>query len=273
MTARRGFLTCLWTGLLLAALTPVVFGQSIEAITRPSEDVTLSFVRPGRIGQVLVKEGDKVSSGQVLVKQDDSAELFQLKQLKSEADSDVRIRAAEAQLAQKQVEYEKMQDAGRKGAVPEWDVDQARVAVKIADLSLELARFEREQARLKYEESKRQVERMQLTTPIDGKVEVLFVKPGESSDSLEEVIRVVKVDPLWVDVPVRLLAAKTLACGGTAVVRFGADADEQTQGRIIHIAAVADAASNTITCRVEVPNRAARPAGEHVQVSFTKAAD
>ena len=39
-------------------------------------------------------------------------------------------------------------------------------------------------------------------------------------------------------------------------------------GKVIYIAAVADAASNTRTVRVEVPNKALRPAGEHVKVRF-----
>ena len=38
----------------------------VEAITRPNNDVTLSFVRAGTIAGVHVKEGDSVKAGQVL---------------------------------------------------------------------------------------------------------------------------------------------------------------------------------------------------------------
>jgi len=41
-----------------------------------------------------------------------------------------------------------------------------------------------------------------------------------------------------------------------------------TEGTIIFVAAVADAASGTLRVRVEVPNKTRRPAGEHVVVSF-----
>ena len=115
-----------------------------------------------------------VAADALLVKQDDSAEVVSLRQLQTQAESNVRVRAAEADLAEKQVENEKMKEAGAKGAVSRWDVDRARLAVEIARLSLELAQFEHAQDALKLEESRLQIERMSLRSPIAGKVEKLF---------------------------------------------------------------------------------------------------
>lgn len=249
-----------------------VNAQSVEAITRPSEDVTLSFVRPGRIAQVLVKEGDSVPAGQLLVHQDDSAELLQLEQLEAEAKSDVHVRAAQAQLDEKTVEYEKMKDAGTKGAVSRWDVDRARLAVEIAKLSLELSRFDHSQAQRKYDQARADIDRMSLKSPIAGKVEKLFVQPGEAADALAKIVRVVKIDPLWIDVPVPLAAARNLKPGQAALVAFSQTDPAPARGKLTLVAAVADAASDTITCRVELPNPVARPAGEHVLVSFPSTA-
>ena len=256
-------------GLFLLSAS-VSLAQSIEAITKPSEDVTLAFVHPGHVARVLVKEGDAVAADALLVKQDDSAELVSLQQLKDQAESDVRVRAADADLAEKKVEDEKMKEAGAKGAVSRWDVDRARLAVEIARLSLELAKFEHAQDSLKLEESRLQIERMSLRSPIAGKVEKLFVQPGESSDALQKVVRVVKIDPLWIDVPVPLPLAKAhgLKTGQSAQVVFGPAPDETSEARVTLVAAVADAASDTITVRISVPNLAGRPAGEHVKVVF-----
>ena len=49
------------------------FAKGTEAVTKPSKDVTLSFLGPGRIAKVLVKAGDVVSADDPLVKQDDAA--------------------------------------------------------------------------------------------------------------------------------------------------------------------------------------------------------
>ena len=259
MNTPRRFVLCLSAGtVLMAVLAGVSCGEGIEAITRPSEDVTLSFVRPGRIAKILVREGDEVRLGETLVKQDDAAELVQLEQLKAEADSTVRVKAAEAQLAQKKVEHESMKDAFKKQAVPKWDVARARLAVTIAELSLELARFEHVQASRKYQEFKLQVERMRLKSPIAGKVEKLFVKPGESADALADVVRVVRTDPLWIDVPAPLAQAKRLKCEQTAHVSFGKAGETKADGKIIHIAAVADPAQSLLARRAAAAGEALR---------------
>ena len=101
---------------LLAIAPGLVSAEAVEAITLPSADVTLLFVRAGRIAEVLVKEGDAVEAGQVLVRQDDEAERIQLEQLKVQAEDTTRIEAAEAQLAQKQEDLKKLEWAQKEGA-------------------------------------------------------------------------------------------------------------------------------------------------------------
>jgi len=245
----------------------VGLADGIEAITKPSNDVTLSFVMAGRIAKVFVKEGDVVKVGQILVQQDDEAERARLAQLKAQAENTTRIKAAQAQLERKKEDLKRLQSAAKTEAATEFELNNAKLDVTIAELSHELARFQHEQDRLKYLEVGIQVSRMQLASPITGKVEQVFVERGESVDELEKVIRVVRIDPLWIDVPVPLSQARGLALGRRAVVEFPGR-DRTVEGRIIHIAAVADAASNTVIVRVVVPNRQPRPAGEHVKVSF-----
>jgi macrolide-specific efflux system membrane fusion protein len=261
------FLTALCLALPAAAGVLYAQEEPIEAISRPSEDVTLAFTRPGRVAEVLVKEGDEVKKGQLLVKLDDEAERVRLAELKAKAEDDVRIRAAQAQLDQKTVDYKKLEEAFEKRAVSRWDVEHARLEVKIAELSLELARFEHGQDKGKYEEAKIELARMRLVSPIDGIVETILIERGESADALEDVVRVVKVDPLWIDVPVAVTLARTLKWGQSASLTFP-DAVTPVEGKVIHIAAVADAASLTLNLRAEVANKEGRPAGEHVVVKL-----
>jgi len=88
-------------------------------------------------------------------------------------------------------------------------------------------------------------------------------------------------------VPVPLKQAMSLRKGQKAVVEFPLSVDAgKTQGnapatqyaertirkgalgKIIYIASVADAASETLMVRVEMPNPSGRPAGEKVHVKF-----
>jgi RND family efflux transporter MFP subunit len=268
---------------LLAGSPSLWAEEGIAAITRPSEDVTLSFVRQGQVKEVLVKEGDTVEADQKLVQLDDAAGQAQLAQLKAQAEDTIRIKAAEAQLDQKKVDLKGIQEAAKSRAATKLELEHAKLDVLITELSLALAKFEHAQNSRKYDEAKIHVSRMQLSSPIAGKVEQIQAKVGESVDELEDIIRIVTINPLWIDVPVPLTQAEVLKTGQAASVKFGATdnvnsdkaglahATKPVAGKIIHIASVADAASGTLLVRVEVPNPTGRPAGEHVYVSFTPA--
>jgi RND family efflux transporter MFP subunit len=242
----------------------------IRAVTRPSADITLSFVQPGRVAHVDCREGDSVKGGQVLIRQDDTAEQVQLAQLKAQAEHITQIRASEASLAQKRVDLQKMEKAAASKAATALEVEHARLEVTIAELSLELAKFEHEQAGERYREQKIRIGYMQLESPIDGRIEDIKVEVGESINAVTEAIRVVRTDPLWVDAPVPLAQALGLEAGKTAQVQFGPTDNpaKVESGRILFVAAVADAASGTLRVRVEVPNKDGRPAGEHVLIVF-----
>jgi len=240
----------------------------VSAITIPSADVTLSFVQPGRVAKVSVKEGDKVVSGQLLMRQDDAAELARLSQIKAQSQDTTKIEGAEASLAQKEVRLKKLEWAKQRGSATELEVEESRLEVTIAKLSLRIARFEHEQDKRKYEEAQIRVDNMSLKSPIDGMVEKIEVEVGESINGLAGAVRVVKTDPLWIDVPVPLTKAKNLKSGQSVTVDFPGPQTASQKGKIIFAATAADAASATLRVRIEVANKSIRPSGEHVEVVF-----
>lgn len=240
----------------------------VTAITIPSADVTLSFVQPGRIAEVRVREGESVKAGQVLLVQDDAVERAKLAQLEAESLNTNQIEAADASLAQKKVDLKKIETAAANNAATELELEYAKLNVTIAGLSLQVAIFEHEQAKRKFDEAKLQIDNMSLKSPIGGSVEKIDVETGESLNALESAIRVVQIDPLWIDVPVPVPQAMNLRYGAPAQVEFPEPKKATAEGMVIYIGAVADAASGTLRVRIQVPNKAKRPAGEHVQVIF-----
>lgn len=261
---RKTDLTLALAAALLA--TGAAAGESFEAITRPSEDRVLSFTRPGLIAEVTVEDGDAVEQGQVLVRLDSAAERIQLAQLEAEAENTTRVEAAEARLAQKRVDLKRLRFAAERGAATELEVETAQLEVKISELSLVLARFELEQAKLKYREAEAQVDRMSLESPIDGRTETVAAEAGEAVEARDRILRVIRIDPLRIDVPVPLDTARKLKVGLQAVVHF--EPEISSEGKITFLAGEADAASRTLTVRVEVPNPEERFAGENVRVEF-----
>ena len=265
-------------------------GEGTEAITRPSEDRTLSFVSPGEIATMAIEdegagkiikpilaEGDAVKIGQVLARQDTKVEQAQAEQLKATAEDRIRIDAQQAKLKQTEVDLRKFEEALKRGAATPLEVEHARLEVTIAKLSLDLANFEQVQARRKYEERVLLIARMSLRSPIDGVVREIFRRPGEAVNALEKVIRVVKIDPLWIDVPVPKARARARRRSQPAQVDFSPPSGAggkpsapaaRVKGEIVYVAVEEDAASLTRTVRVRVPNPTRRPAGEHVMVYF-----
>lgn len=256
--------------LLLSATVNAAFGNENTAMTKPSADVTLSFVQAGRVSKINFREGDTVKVGDVLVQQDNVVELVRLAQLEAESKNNTKIQASELSLAQRRVDLERLE--ARPKAVTKTELEHARLALDIAELSLRVAVFEHEQAQRKYEEAKLQIERMSLKSPIDGRIEEIKedvkIEVGESVNALDDVVRVVRINPLWIDVPVPLSQTTSLRYGHTAMVNFLGPEKMSVQGTVIYISSVADFGSDTLKVRIQVPNKNNRPAGEPVIVTF-----
>ncbi len=262
------FLTVLISA--LAAAPCVSQAEMLQGISAPNADITLSFVVPGRVSEVLVKEGTTVKKDQLLVRLFDEPEKIQCEQLKMLSEDRTKILAAQAELSQKRVDLKKVEMARAKGAASDWEVEHLKLNVRIAALALKSSQIERVQYQRRYDHALSQLERLRLVAPIEGLVEDVSVEVGESIGTLGPVLRVVQNDPLWIDVPVPMSQAARLAVGQDVWIAFpDTPSPDAPNGRIINIATVADAASDTLRVRVEAPNPTKRPAGERVAVTFS----
>src|SRR5690606_18617156 len=112
-------------------------------------------------------------------------------------------------------------------------------------------------------------EKYTIRAPQAGVMEEIIVDAGETVEALKPVMRMVVIDPLRIDAPVRTRETLELKVGDPAWVRSPLrKANDFIRGEIVHLASVADAASNTRLVRIEIPNDVGVPAGIHVQVSF-----
>ncbi|MBN1943399.1 MAG: efflux RND transporter periplasmic adaptor subunit [Phycisphaerae bacterium] len=269
MTAGR-FHTFAYLSVIVAACGVCLAEEIIEeAVTKPSKDRTISFIKPGLVENVLVKEDDVVQAGQLLAKLNDAAEQLQLQQLKATAEDTTEIEAEKAQLNHAKVELELQKKAKVNKVATELDVLRAETQVKIAEARVKIAEFKNRMNKLRYQEAKIQLERMELRSPIDGIVDEIAVDEGEAVDTqMRPILRVINIDPMWIDVnvPTRL-ARKHLRKGQAAQVRFEGLAEPRT-GTVIKVSSDADAASDTVRVRVELANPEKRGTGETVIVTF-----
>lgn len=242
---------------------------SIESITMPKADIFLGFVSGGLVGKVVVKEGDLVKKGAMLASLNDSVERLELARLTALAEDRTRRWAAEADLAQKSADLKKLQFAKEQGAATDMEIEHATLAVTTAELQVRMEKFQQLQHQQNRDVLKSRIERMRVISSIAGVVEEIKIESGESVEALAPVIRVVQIDPLWVDVPVPLSQTRALKVGSETDVFFPDAPAEPVKARIIFVGSVADAASDTLRIRVEIPNPSRRMAGERVRVEVS----
>jgi RND family efflux transporter MFP subunit len=248
---------------LLAAGTAPVKPKGLQAITKPSKDVTVSFVRPGQIVQMLLSKGDEVKEGQLIAQQDDSEEQAALARDKRIAEDDTEIKAEEVIHDKKVHDVETM----KLFSGSQMEIDNAILDEKVEAARIQIAKVKREDALLKVAETSAVVKKLRIVAPISGIVAEEYLKAGECAEAGNtKAVRIVQLDPLWAEVPVPFLQARKLNKGDPALVTFS-DGKERA-GNVVVVSPTGDPASETILVRVAIPNPEKIPSGENVFVNF-----
>ncbi len=256
---------------LVALLALSAQAEEVEAISRPSADSQLAFVRPGLVAELKVKAGDRLRKGEVAASLEAQLEELRIRQLEKELATDSRRGMEEIQLAQKKRDYEAMTAAVEKSAATTKEVEYAALEIEKSKQNLRQLEFERQQLQAKIEEAKLLLAQTRLISPLDGLVEEVTLEVGEAAEPLKGVVRVVQINPLWLDVPVPQASALKLKLGDVLEVK-GAIDGKRLKGKIIFKAAMADAASETATIRLEMDNAQLQPAGSRYKVVVPEAA-
>ena len=255
---------------LVAQQTPAGAGAAptdttVGGITKPSVHAKLALPQFGQVLELPVKEGDVVKKDQVILRQDDRQEVAAREALRLEADSTVRVEAAEADLKIKQVQHKRLQDLAANGNANPTEVEEAWVKVVYADAQVKIAKLENQKNKYEFERQDVKVKLMSLRSPIDGIVETIDTSVGEVTDPQKPVMTVVQNNPLWVEFFLPTVQSSKLKVGQQLEVRYPAE-EKWQQAKIIYKAPVADAASDTQKMRLELANGSMTDTGLQVLV-------
>ncbi len=151
-----------------------------------------------KVGDVYVREGDRVSRGQSLLRFDVTAapdQMTRLAQLEESVDN-----------ARRQVD--RLRPLNEKGAISDSDLDAAETQLAIAEADLRDARLQ-----------------VDMVSPIDGIVTLVAVAPGDAVLGDQTVAQVAALDSARVTADVSAEVAKALRSGAEARVVVGGTAD------------------------------------------------
>lgn len=203
--------------------------------------VKISSNLSGDLVELAVKDGDRVTKGQVLGKIDRrrfEATVNQARASQNAAKSDIQVSDVEAQRTA--AEYKRVEGLVEKGLASAAELDQARAAKETAEARLAGARQRYEQATAVYDEAANNLSKTTLVSPIDGNVIELSREVGErvrGSDFSEDVVMTIAaLSAMEVKIEVGEHEVVHLKPGQPAEVTVDALEGESFQGSVVEIA-------------------------------------
>ncbi|MCC6316798.1 MAG: efflux RND transporter periplasmic adaptor subunit [Gemmatimonadaceae bacterium] len=230
------------TDVMNVALGSIEAAIILNGDLKPIEEIAVRARVEGDVVAVSVREGDRVSRGQVMGRFESAV------QEGDRASAEADVEAAKSDVTNAQWNAEQSAELHKAGAIPERDLRTAQQA-----LTASTARLAASEARLRA--VTRTLDDTRILAPTNGVVSARSVEIGEHVQRGAVMFTVVRNDVLELAANVPARQAADLKAG--QLVRFVA-AGQALEGRVARVAPTINAASRTITVYLQVPN----PRGE-----------
>jgi RND family efflux transporter MFP subunit len=244
------------------------------------QQVALGMKTSGRLGEVLVDLGDRVTKGQPLARLEPID--FQLRVQQAEATlQQARVRAglalgaaddqielqrmpvvrqARAMLDDARIQLERAQELSKKQLMPRSELDAIQAAYQVADGRYQDAQEEAlsRQALLAQRRSELQIARQQLgdsvlLAPFDGAVRERHTVPGQFVSAGQSIVTLVQTDPLRLRMAIPEREAADVRPGQPVRIEVAGDPAVH-DGRVVRLSPAIDERSRTLNVEAEVPN-------------------
>jgi RND family efflux transporter MFP subunit len=139
----------------------------------------------GIVSAVYVNEGDLVTKGEVLARQEDDAQRLAVQTAQANLlQTRAQIGQTDVQLATAEREYQRVEPLAASEIVSGQQVDQDHDAIKTADANLAVERAAVAQAAAKVAEARFALEKTVVRAPVDGRIVRRYANPGYGASTL-----------------------------------------------------------------------------------------
>lgn len=217
---------------------PIEAATAIQGDLKPIEQVPVRARLEGDVEEVFVREGDRVTRGQVMARLENTRETNQHRS----AGADVA--SAKADVANAQWNVEQSTELFRAGAIPEQDLRTAQQTLAAAQARLAAA-----EARLST--ATQELNDTRVVAPTTGTISTRSVEAGEHVSRGAELFTVVRNDVLELEAAVPARFAGDVQ--PSMPVRFNAGGRELT-GRVARVSPTINPANRSVTVYLQLPN-------------------
>ena len=238
--------------------------SAYEAVSFASCEIPVSSQISGKIHDIHVKEGQRVTAGEKLLTLKDEELQLQLQQLNIEIQDDSNIRLAELEVEKCRLLLNKIVEAG--DAASKSERTQASFMLSKAEVTLKKHKLHRDKLIARKQIMLHKISQMCLRSPIAGIVERKACQNGENIEGLKPLMLLINTEKLHFDIHLELNKAAKLKKGDAITVIF----PDKSEGKAFFIfkSSQVEAASGTRLVRFELINKNHRPAGEKVIIKF-----
>jgi RND family efflux transporter MFP subunit len=241
--------------LAAATRTPMAEVVTVVGNLEGAATVDVASKINGRLQDVRVRIGDRVSRGQQLAQVEDREILEQVRQ--AEASFEVgraTIRQREADLKFAQTSLDRTQNLFKRNLLPRQDMDDADARHQSAAAQLDLARAQFDQAKARLDELKITLSNTEIRSPVNGFVGKRLLDPGAFVSSNTAVVSVVDIGFVRLVANIVEKDLQRVRVATAAEVEVDAFPGDTFRGRIARVAPVLDPATRTAQMEIEVPN-------------------
>ena len=243
--------------------------QSFSGTAKSGKKAVLSFKVSGTIESIPVKVGERVSSGSMLARLDETDILIEVESSKS----GVKASQADAKAAQTSVyttssNYERIQKLYENDNVSLSEFEQARGDYETAQASLEAARSRIATEKSKLSAARNQLMYTRLNAPFDGIVNSIPVEENEEITPGSPVLTLNSLGSLEVQVDVSDLHIAKIRTGMPCTVTFASLEKTKFEGTVTEVSyGSTDAPTYPVTVDIQSGDTRLRP-GMAAQVRF-----
>jgi RND family efflux transporter MFP subunit len=264
-----------WTLLaILASGSSLAVGDGLDfdGFVEPTIDAQVASAELGRIDEVLVRVGDRVTAGQGLIRLDDDVQATMLEIAVQSAQMTGALVSAEAEVQLQRDRQQRTAKLAESGNARPDELRRVEADLQIALARLQQAVEEQKLRELEVERYREQLDRRIIEAPFDGLIARIMKDQGEFvSPSDPIVVRLVAIDVLEARVNLPSAIADQIQPGDTIPTRIG-ESTNPIDGTVLRIAPVIDAESGTVEARVRIDNQEGKiRAGDrcviHIQTS------